>query len=102
MSKRDYLTPLKAHRIRCLKCHADSYNAVRDCDDYECESHDFRMGHNPRRAGIGRKRDNTIADSRNGKSGRFTPTQDGSKRVQRIVTDGKFEIIVRKIEKKQS
>lgn len=99
MSKKDYLTPLKAHRIRCLKCYADSHKAVRDCDDYECESHDFRMGHDPRRQGISRNRATLVRKSR---SGRFSPTHNGNKSVQRIVTDGKYEVIVRKIEKKQS
>ncbi len=48
------LTPLKAIRAYCLACgEPDSYASVRDCKMEHCKLHQFRFGHNPRRAGKG-------------------------------------------------
>ena len=48
------LGPLKAIRAHCLACgEPDSYASVRDCKMEHCNLHQFRFGHNPRRAGKG-------------------------------------------------
>jgi len=48
------MTPLKAIRAYCLACgEPDSYASVRDCKMEHCKLHQFRFGHNPRRAGKG-------------------------------------------------
>ena len=47
------LTPIQAHRKRCLDCLGGSCRAVRVCEQTECESWPFRMGKNPNRTGIG-------------------------------------------------
>jgi len=47
------LTPIQAHRKRCLECVGGSYRAVRECSQTECESYPYRLGKNPRRAGVG-------------------------------------------------
>jgi len=49
------LGPLKAIRAHCLACgEPDSYASVRDCKMEHCKLHQFRFGHNPRRAGKGK------------------------------------------------
>ena len=63
-----YLTPLKAIRRKCLWC-AGSKSAVRKCSDHQCPLHDYRMGHNPARQGIGNlnpgvKKSNSLRESR--------------------------------------
>lgn len=50
------LTPIQAHRKRCLNCAGGSYKAVRECPETECESYFFRLGKNPNRIGIGGRR----------------------------------------------
>lgn len=47
------LTPVQAHRKRCLDCAGGSCKAVRECQQTDCESWPFRMGKNPNRTGIG-------------------------------------------------
>jgi hypothetical protein len=49
------LTPVQAHRKRCLNCLVGSYRVVRQCQETGCESHPFRLGKNPNRTGIGGK-----------------------------------------------
>jgi hypothetical protein len=63
-----YLTPMKAIRRKCLGC-AGSKSAVRRCDDFQCPLHDYRMGCNPSRQGIGkieslRKNSHSTSDSK--------------------------------------
>ena len=48
------VSTLGSIRQRCLDCHAGNAAEVRRCADAECELWHFRMGHNPRRTGIGR------------------------------------------------
>lgn len=48
------LTPVKAHRARCLQCQ-ERPSLVRKCEDQNCPSFPYRMGKNPNRAGIGNK-----------------------------------------------
>lgn len=47
------LTPLKAIRANCLDCCAGQRAEVRRCHITDCSLHPFRLGHNPRRAGVG-------------------------------------------------
>ncbi len=47
------LTPVKAHRARCLDCQGHRPSLVRNCQELECPSFPYRMGKNPRRKGIG-------------------------------------------------
>lgn len=61
-----YLTPLKAIRRKCLQC-AGSKSTVRKCTDHQCPLHDYRMGRNPSRQGIGNfnpgiKKSNSLRD----------------------------------------
>lgn len=45
-------TPLKAIRLYCLEC-ANGRKATRECSISTCSLFEYRLGHNPRRAGIG-------------------------------------------------
>lgn len=47
------MTPLQAIRAHCLECCADSPKEARECHLTGCHLWNFRLGHNPRRAGIG-------------------------------------------------
>ncbi len=49
------LTPLKAIRANCLDCCAGQRKEVRECHLTDCPLWEYRMGRNPRRAGIGKK-----------------------------------------------
>lgn len=50
----DKVSPRRAIRQHCLDCgEPDSYASVRDCKMEHCNLHQFRFGHNPRRAGKG-------------------------------------------------
>ncbi len=49
------LTPLRAIRANCLDCCAGQRREVRECHLTDCPLWPFRMGRNPKRAGIGRK-----------------------------------------------
>lgn len=46
-------TPIRAIRVKCLDC-ASSQKMVKGCQEVDCPLHFFRLGHNPRRKGIGR------------------------------------------------
>lgn len=56
---KDYLTPIQAIRKNCLQCSGGSVKDVRECVIKDCPLFDFRLGTNPRRKGINRKRDDT-------------------------------------------
>ncbi len=47
------LTPLKAIRAACLHCCAGQAKEVRECHLDNCPLWPYRMGRNPKRAGIG-------------------------------------------------
>ena len=49
------MTPLKAIRLKCLECSAGSIKEVRLCPVRNCELYQYRMGHNPKRKGLGGK-----------------------------------------------
>lgn len=55
-----HLTPLKAIRKKCLDCSAGQPSEVRNCEIVDCPLFIYRMGKNPKRAGIGRKISNPI------------------------------------------
>jgi hypothetical protein len=52
-----YLTPIQAIRKNCLECSGQSVKEVRDCVIKTCTLFDFRLGKNPRRQGINRKKE---------------------------------------------
>lgn len=56
------LTPIKAIRKWCLSCQ-ESCSLVRYCDDTECPLFPYRMGNNPKRKGIGRKKSNPTQET---------------------------------------
>lgn len=47
------LTPVKAIRAYCVKRCGGAPGEVRKCPEVECQLYPYRMGHNPRRKGIG-------------------------------------------------
>jgi hypothetical protein len=47
------LTPLRAIRANCLDCSGGSQAEVRSCVIPDCPLYQYRMGHNPARAGQG-------------------------------------------------
>ena len=49
------LTPVKAHRARCLDCQGGKPSLVRKCEEQSCPSFPYRFGKNPNRKGIGGK-----------------------------------------------
>lgn len=50
------LTPVEAHRARCLDCQGGRPSLVRKCEDQNCFSFPYRFGRNPNRKGIGGRR----------------------------------------------
>lgn len=46
------LTPVRAIRKKCLEC-SGRPKEIRLCQEQECPLFEFRLGRNPRRAGIG-------------------------------------------------
>jgi hypothetical protein len=48
-----HVTSLKAIRANCLGCGGGRPSEVRRCGIDDCPLHPFRMGRNPRRAGVG-------------------------------------------------
>ena len=49
---RKKLTPMKAIRIHCLICNGGP-KGVKECQSTDCVFHNYRMGSNPARKGIG-------------------------------------------------
>jgi len=52
-SKVKKMTPLKAIRKKCHDCCGGSYKKIKYCPMQECPLHYYRLGHNPRRTGMG-------------------------------------------------
>lgn len=52
---RPELSPLKAIREKCAECSAGDKAERRRCEFTECSLWPYRMGHNPKRAGMGNK-----------------------------------------------
>ena len=50
------LTPMKAIRAKCVDCCCGQIQEVRLCPASSCPLYPYRMGHNPNRAGIGKKK----------------------------------------------
>lgn len=46
------MTPIKAIRAHCLSC-KEGVKAVRLCKESHCVFHQYRMGKNPARKGVG-------------------------------------------------
>lgn len=59
------LTPLKAIRKKCLECCEGSVKEIRLCPSTDCALHEYRLGKNPSRAGIGGRRlvKNTVPEN---------------------------------------
>lgn len=47
-----YLTPVKSIRKKCLEC-SSTPKMVRECQERDCPLYLYRLGHNPRRKGVG-------------------------------------------------
>ena len=47
------LTPLRAIRAKCMDCSCGSSHEVRECTIDNCPLFQYRMGHNPKRKGVG-------------------------------------------------
>ena len=47
------MTPLKAIRAKCLDCSGKQPKEVRECQITSCALWPYRLGHNPKRAGLG-------------------------------------------------
>jgi hypothetical protein len=87
-----YLTPLKAFRRFCVhSCALGSYKVIRECSTDDCPLYHFRFGHNRRRKA---NPSNMPTLSRNGDSGKFLPSQHGSKTILQTVTDREKRIRV--------
>jgi len=48
------ISPLRAIRGKCLDCSVGSKKEVRLCPIKDCPLYGYRLGHNPKRKGIGR------------------------------------------------
>lgn len=85
------LTPCKAIKEYCQRmCNG------KNCIENDCPLFPYHLGHNPSRRGIGRI---SLPNDKNGKTGQFKPSQDGKNKIQRIITDGKIEIIIKRVKK---
>jgi hypothetical protein len=49
----EFLTPVKAIRVKCLDCSGGRPKEVRLCESVDCPLHRFRFGRNPNRSGKG-------------------------------------------------
>lgn len=72
------LTPVKAIRDHCLECMGGSKGDVRKCGLTVCRFWTYRMGKNPRRAGIGGRRPLNRGEGRPALPGKKTPTRVAS------------------------
>lgn len=61
--KDETLTPIRAIRIKCLECAGNKPSLVRRCDSQGCPLHTYRLGRNPKRAGIGGKTSHSTQES---------------------------------------
>ncbi len=53
---REHLSPLQSIRKKCVEdCMMGQAQEVRLCPITECPLYEYRMGHNPARAGVGAK-----------------------------------------------
>jgi len=75
------LSPLKAIRAKCLDCCIGNSAEVKRCHIEDCSLWLFRFGHNPNRAGMGRK-DAFISSGTHRESGKTEIKTD------KIPTDG--------------
>ena len=50
----NFLSPLRAIRATCLDCVCDNRAEVERCQITGCALWPYRMGHNPKRKGVGR------------------------------------------------
>lgn len=81
------LTPCRAIRLYCIECSGGSQKAPKFCENEKCPLWAFRMGHNPNRQGMGNKKD--LEGLRRGNLSK--------KGIQRIITDGKYEVIIKEV-----
>lgn len=56
MDEKKKLTPLRAIRGKCLDCCTGQFKEVRFCVAEDCPLYTYRLGKNPRRAGIGNQK----------------------------------------------
>lgn len=68
------VTPLRAIRAHCMECQGESPKAVRDCGTESCHLWRYRLGHNPKRAGVGGRRSESGKGHSSTDSQRRTPT----------------------------
>lgn len=47
------MTPLKAIRVKCIDCCCGNTVEVKLCPVRDCALYPYRMGHNPKRKGLG-------------------------------------------------
>ena len=60
-----YLTPIKAIHANCMDCSGYQPKEIRNCHITDCPLYRFRMGKNPRRAGIGIKKKVELRNKKN-------------------------------------
>ena len=63
MENNGILTPIKAIRAHCLDCMCGQATEVRLCPITDCSLYPYRMGHNPKRAGLGGKPPSRVSKS---------------------------------------
>ena len=54
---KETIRPLRAIREKCLDCCCDQKLEVRLCPCKDCPLYPFRLGHNPNRKGVKKKKD---------------------------------------------
>jgi len=59
------LTPLKAIKAKCFDCSGFSKKEQRNCEFKDCILWPYRLGHNPKRKGLGNKNINVYKNTKN-------------------------------------
>ena len=72
----EILTPVKAMRAKCLDCMCGQATEVRLCPITDCSLYPYRMGHNPKRAGLGGKPPSRVSKSPSPPTQQTTYTAD--------------------------
>lgn len=85
------MTPLRAIRQFCIQCCGNNQKAPALCASQDCALYPYRLGTNPKRKGIGGRRN----------GGEIMPTQVAKTRRE-IVVSGHKRIIIEDIEELMS
>lgn len=96
-------TPIRAIRSKCVECQGGGRKAVATCAEEKCPLHIYRMGKNPKRAGIGGGKPRTGTKETPSQVGSSSPRIDaggkgrgsgrGTLKIEKIAAPGRDKIL---------